>query len=67
MINYIENKKMRLRNAEALMIKLENTDISQTDLSLKSGLSRTTLWLIRKGHTLPSISTINKIEEALLK
>jgi len=58
---------MRLRNTEYLRTKLEHININQTELASLSSISRVTLWLIRKGHTLPSIATINKIEEALEK
>lgn len=65
MTNYIEDKEKHFRRAQELRIKLELTDMGQTDLALKSGISRTTLWLIRKSKTLPSMEVINNIEEAL--
>ncbi len=65
MTNFRENYKMRLRNAETLQEKLKATEFTQTELAKLSGLTRATLWNIRKGLVLPTIATINKIEEVL--
>ncbi len=66
MTSYIERKEKRLRRVQELRIKLDLTNMSQVDIAVKAGVSRTTLWLIRKSSTLPSIKVINSIEEVLL-
>lgn len=64
-INYLENKKLKMRAAEALQVKLSNTDLSVNELTERSGVSRTTIWKIKKGHIMPNSATINKLEGVL--
>lgn len=63
-MSYIETKKLKIRAAEALREKLNKCD-NISELSRKSGVSRTTIWNIQNGNFVASSATINKLEEAL--
>lgn len=45
--------------------KIKDSGITITDLAIKSGISRTTIYHAISGKTVPNIDTINKIEDVL--
>lgn len=63
-MNYRELSKLKNSSAEELIQKIEETKPNISELAREAGISRNTIYKIKKG-SVPNLSTINKLKKIL--